>query len=48
MTTACDLCGCLLPGKPEPCLVCSRAGCAGCLTNGVCELCFDIEQERWG
>lgn len=42
----CPLCGCLRPDDPERCDICGHDGCAGCVKDGVCSLCHDIEKER--
>lgn len=42
----CPLCGCLRPDDPERCDICGHHGCQGCVKDGLCSLCFDIEKER--
>ncbi len=48
--TTCPNCACLIPADedPEHCRICKAEGCLGCVgSNGLCDLCHDIEEERW-
>lgn len=46
--TFCVLCGCTPPdNETVRCDICGHTGCNGCIRRGLCQLCHDIEQERW-